>query len=127
MKRGSNWPQRQSWPSRPPDDKMLTCSHEVRLEDVTRQALIAAEQGRWDVVSACYFRRAAWLVDGTISADLARRLAEMDSVVFELARVARAAVGQAIGDLEGVVRRLRILEGHVNQGRDNGERVDRII
>lgn len=106
---------------------MLTSSPEVRLEEVTHEALIAAEQGRWSLVSACYYRRAEWLTDGTISADLARRLAKMDSIIFERARVAHAAIGQAIGEVEGVARRLRILESHVGQGRDNGGRIDRLI
>jgi len=106
---------------------MLTRSGEARLEEITREAFIAAEQGRWNVVSACYCQRGEGLAHGTISAALASRLAEMDAIIFERARVAQAAVGQAIGDVESVARRLRALEGHVGQGRDNGERVDRLI
>jgi hypothetical protein len=105
---------------------MLTSEREEQLEEVTRQALVAAEQGRWDVVRACYSRRGDVLTQGTVSALLAERLGQVDRVIQERARVAQAAVGQVIGAVESIRAKRRMLTAQVVSTSDNGQRVDRL-
>ena len=66
-------------------------SWEYGVEELTQQALLAAEEGRWDDVERCYRRRVELFRSNEIPQLLRCRLHAFDSRVYEKLRVATIA------------------------------------
>jgi hypothetical protein len=88
-------------------------SNDADLEEITREALAAAQAGRWNLVEACYVKRAERLPSSALSPECAARLRQMDGVIVERVLVAKAAVGLMMGEAEKGRRRLAELQRRI--------------
>lgn len=64
-----------------------------RIEEVTRQACRAADEGRWDLVEQLYRERESELASEPLSGEERLRIVTLDRRVAEQALVARNALG----------------------------------
>jgi hypothetical protein len=72
---------------------------EALLEALTRRALEAAEDGRWEDVAACYRERAE-LIALVRTPAIAARVIALDQRVAERIHLAQAALRQVLADWE---------------------------
>jgi len=79
-----------------------------RIEDMTRRACHAAEQGRWDIVDQLYRERERELPSASLSGEERRQIVLLDRCVEERARVARGALASLLQ--ETAVQRQKIEE-----------------
>ncbi len=96
------------------------------LEQLTRQAVQAAERGDWGVVQDCYRQRGEMLGRFSTTADHARTLVALDAVVTDRLVLARAAIQQVLADLTRVRRRSRTLAAAAVRSYGVGEQVDHL-
>ncbi|HEX5545062.1 MAG TPA: hypothetical protein VFX10_06145 [Nitrospira sp.] len=88
---------------RPPDQGATIATELFRL---TLAAKDAAEQGRWDLVGACYAQRGEqleWVVLSTSELD---RLVRLDGEIVQRIRLAQLALSSAIQETARTCRRL---------------------
>ena len=102
-------------------------SWEGMAEQLTLQAVHAAEEGRWDTVDSCYQRRADLFRQHEVSRSLARRLHPLDDRIHERLRMATMTVQHL---LTAVAGKRRLLEQFDSQPRspasqDRSRRVSR--
>jgi hypothetical protein len=103
----------------------VTHPRELELETLSREALDAAERGRWDRVEACYQRRGRLFATTTPSPLLAQRLRDLDRMVAERARIAKAAVEQLMAEATATRRRLDRFASRLDDSKQPSHRVDR--
>ena len=101
-------------------------AEEDLLESVTLQALKAAENGYWSQVKLCFDRRQELLVGSDPSSEVTAHLLDLDRLIYEKVRLARAAVGQILSEVSA--RRI-VMDRftHPEPVRCVGDRVDRRI
>ena len=85
-------------------------NQEEKLEEITREALVASEAGRWNDVAVLYERRARELSLTNVSPELAQQLIQWDRTVQARARVVQAATQQNIVEVQERRRKLQQLK-----------------
>ncbi|MGH7233260.1 MAG: hypothetical protein ACREJU_18155 [Nitrospiraceae bacterium] len=101
-------------------------TREELLESVTRQALEAAQNGRWDEVTRCVERRGELLPGSEPSPAMVARLVGLDQRIGEKVRLVRGAVGQVLSEV-AATRALMKRFSQRRDGRDVGDRVDQQV
>ncbi len=86
------------------------------LAAITRRALEAAEQGRWDRVAACYREREPRVGEAAGIPGYADALNAMDRAIAERIRVAQAALAQSLAEASGLERRLALTKRIAREG-----------
>jgi hypothetical protein len=80
---------------------------EQTAEQLTEQAVEAAEEGRWGMVDLCYQKRAKLFHANDVSLSFGRRLHVLDSRVQDCLRIAMMAVQHLLTE---VASKRRLLE-----------------
>jgi hypothetical protein len=104
-------------------------SWEDTAENLTLQAVQAAEEGRWDTVDLCYQRRGELFRANDVSRSLARRLHPLDGRVHERLRMATMAIQHLLTE---VASKRRLLERFNSEpqsdvSQDRARRVSRLV
>lgn len=73
---------------------------------LTLAAKDAADQGRWDLVEACYAQRGEQLGWGVLSTSELSRLVRLDEEIVQRIRLAQSALSSAIQETARTCRRL---------------------
>lgn len=81
-------------------------SWELSAQALTQQAVQAAEEGRWNVVDACYRQRAELFRTNEVSGSLAGRLGDLDKYVHEKLRLAAMTVQHLLAEIASKRRNL---------------------
>ncbi len=93
-----------------PSPRQAKPLHETHsIEELTTEALEAAQAGDWDRVDACYTARGISLATGGVDRTVAQRLVTIDEQVRAAVLVAQAAISGQLGDAAQVTRHLRRL------------------
>jgi hypothetical protein len=79
----------------------------AELARLTEAAKMAAEQGQWDLVDACYRERGALLETSRLPPQEANRLLAIDRQIQERAMVAQAALAASLREPAFIRRRLK--------------------
>jgi hypothetical protein len=85
----------------------MSPSWKEAAEQLTEQAVEAAEEGRWGMVGVCYQRRAKLFHANDVSLSFGRRLHVLDSRVQDRLRIAMMAVQHLLTE---VASKRRLLE-----------------
>jgi hypothetical protein len=91
----------------PPHARSPLDTHSI--EQLTSQAIEAAQAGDWDRVDACYTARGISLATGVVDRAVAERLLTMDEQVRAAILVAQAGISAQLADAAQVTRHLRRL------------------
>jgi len=81
-----------------------------RLERVTREAIQAAHNGRWDQVITCLTRRYQYGDLAQVSPQTARKLLAWDQWIIERVKGVQSALGQQLLEVQDQRRKLASLK-----------------
>jgi hypothetical protein len=100
---------------------------EETAEQLTQQAVRAAESGRWDTVDRCYQRRAELFRVHDVSSALAGRLHPLDAHVHARLRTATMAVQHVLTEVSWKRRRVECFGEELTASSDRSRRVSRRV
>lgn len=100
---------------------------EEALEAATREAVEAADHGRWDEVADRYRQRGEALAVEMPSVAQAQRLVASDLAVMEKARVAKLAILQSLTEIAALRHRMRLVKELAPRSERQGAHFDRVV
>lgn len=86
---------------------MMTADQELRLKQMTLEAVAASENGCWDQVCTLYQRRSQDFPLEAVSPALASQLIGWDRTVQERVKIVQAAIQQELGNIQDRRRQLQ--------------------
>jgi len=107
----------------------MSLSWEETAEKLTRQAVQAAEEGRWGTVDRCYQERAELFRVNEVSPSLGRRLHFLDGRVHDRLRMAMMTVQHLLTEVAVKRRLFERFDTHSesNVSADSSRRVNRHV
>jgi len=102
-------------------------SWEMEAEALTQRAMLAADEGKWNAVDACYRQRAKLFRANDAPASLAKRLRSLDDVISNKLRMAMMTAQHLLTEAASKQRCLERFDVAGETASNGSQRVNRLV